>query len=153
MYSKYKYKFYLNINHAIYIHEKLGENHPHTWEIILSVKSFNKDFVQFNAVENLLNDILGKYQNKNINTVEPFDKINPTLENVCDYLNKIISQKMKIMNIRLDTIEMCESPKRSFIIENDDEVYDKEEVNENPIAQNNNKIISQILNQYIKKEN
>lgn len=152
MYSKYKYKFYLNINHAIYIQDKLGETHPHTWELILSVKSFNKDFVQFNMVEKTLGELLGKYQNKNINKVEPFDKINPTLENVCEYLNTLISNEMKKINIMLDSIEMCESPKCSFIIENyDTEDTPEEELTiQDPIVLENNKIIDEILSQYIK---
>lgn len=151
MYSKYKYKFYLNINHAIYINGKLGETHPHTWEIILSVKSFNKDFVQFNEVEILINTILNKFQNTTINEMPPFDKINPTLENVCNYLNDIIGEKTKSMNIVLDMIEMCESPKRSFIIENDDNILYNEDIKEeNALDNKNEKLINGILEKYIK---
>ena len=36
-YQQYKFKFYMDARHAIYIGGKLGEVHPHTWEIALHV--------------------------------------------------------------------------------------------------------------------
>lgn len=36
-YQQYKFKFYMDARHAIYIGGKLGEVHPHTWEIVLHV--------------------------------------------------------------------------------------------------------------------
>lgn len=149
IFSKYKYKFYLNANHAIYIDNNLGKIHSHTWEITLIVKNFNENFMQFNDVENIINEILDKYQNKNINTLEPFDKINPTLENICKYFNDIFKNKLLEKNIRLDTIEICESPKRAFIIENDDNNTNIAEQNE--IEKENENILNSILEKYKQK--
>lgn len=120
MYTQYKYKFYLNANHAIYINNNLGDLHSHTWEMILNVTSFNMNFIQFNDIEKHINTVLDKYQNQNINVVEPFNKINPTLENICKYFNEEFISILKPQNIRLDSIEICESVTRSFIIINSD---------------------------------
>lgn len=50
-FCEYKFKFYINANHAIYIDGVLGENHPHTWEITLETIKIRNDFVQFDAIE------------------------------------------------------------------------------------------------------
>ena len=34
-YSQYRFSFYLNASHAIYINGELGDSHPHTWEIVI----------------------------------------------------------------------------------------------------------------------
>lgn len=118
MYSKYKYKFYLDTNHAIYINNKLGQMHPHTWEITLCVKDFNTGFTKFEDIEKIIKPTLNIYQNKIMNDIKPFDKINPTIENVCKYFYSIFEKELFKRNIKLESIEFCESPKCSFIIDN-----------------------------------
>ena len=147
MYTQYKYKFYLNTNHAIYINKNLGDLHSHTWEMILNVTSFNMEFVQFNDIEKNINNILNRYQNANINTITPFDTINPTLENVCKYFNNEFISALKIKNIRLDSLEICESATRSFIIINNNIEVDQIEqrTNEEEIFMND------IVNSFLKE--
>ena len=43
-YQQYKFKFYMDARHAIYIGGKLGEVHPHTWEIVLHVVKGKENF-------------------------------------------------------------------------------------------------------------
>ena len=66
-YSQYKFNFYLNASHAIYIDGKMGESHPHTWEIVLYTIKKQDNFVMFNEVEKTVENYLNKYQNKFIN--------------------------------------------------------------------------------------
>ena len=70
MITGYHYKFYLNANHAIYLNGQLGQTHPHTWEFSFEVINENKDFVLFNKVSPLIDEMLNKYQNQNINNID-----------------------------------------------------------------------------------
>ena len=56
-YSQYKYKFYLNANHSIMIDEKMGQVHPHTWEIMIDIVKIIEEFVPFSVVEKTIDNI------------------------------------------------------------------------------------------------
>lgn len=116
-YNQYKYKFYLNANHSILIDGVMGQVHPHTWEIVIEVIKVVEGFVQFSFVEKAIEELLSKYQDKYINEIEPFDEINPTLENISEYFKEAIKQKLKQDGWMLLRLEISETPARSYIID------------------------------------
>lgn len=120
-YSEYKFKFYLNANHAIYLAGNKGQNHPHTWEITLDTLNIRNDFVQFDVIEKSVEKFFSEWQDKDINTIPPFDVLNPTLENLClyfkDEMNRLLGEKGWLLR----RIEMSETPARSYIIDLSDE--------------------------------
>lgn len=120
-YSNYKFKFYLNASHAIYIDGKLGENHPHTWEFILETIKVQKDFIQFDNIETAVENVFSLWQDKNINTIKPFDVVNPTLENITVHFKNILSQLLRENGWLLKRIEVAETPARSYILDISDE--------------------------------
>lgn len=135
-YSQYKFKFYLNASHAIYINGNLGQSHPHTWEIIIDTIKFNDRFIQFNDVEKKIEKLLENYQDKYINEIEPFNSLNPTLENICEYFKDVIKNMLKGVGWELIKIETSETPARSYIIDLMDEIgTDNEEQEVDKIAQ------------------
>ena len=115
-YSQYKFNFYLNASHAIYIDGKLGASHPHTWEIIIRTIKSQKEFVMFNEVENKIEQFLGKYQNRYINDFEPFDAMNPTLENITSYFLEQLEDLLEQLGWIVFYIEVSETPTRSYVI-------------------------------------
>ena len=115
-YRQYKFKFYLNASHAIYINGNMGEKHPHTWEICMNVLKIQDGFIAFNRLEQLIEDFIDQYQNQFINEVKPFDTLNPTLENCCYYFMKQLSEILNTQGWILLTIEMSETPTRSYVI-------------------------------------
>ncbi len=115
-YNQYKFKFYLNASHAIYIKGILGEKHPHTWEIEISTVKQKGIFVKFEEVEDLIEPFLEQYQNKFLNEEEPFLSMNPTLENITGFLLKGIQKILHPLGWMVFTIEVSETPARSFII-------------------------------------
>jgi len=123
----YQYKFYLNANHAIYINGKLGQLHPHTWELSFEVINENEKLILFNKVQPMIDEMLNKYQNQNINNIEPFDKINPTLENITDYFMNEFREKLKKIGMILTWIEVSENASISYFINVLDEADIKEE--------------------------
>ena len=124
-YDEYRFKFYLNANHYIYIDGIKGQNHPHTWEIILEVAQQINGFVQFHEMEREIESYLVKYQDKQINEIEPFNAVNPTLENICIELKKAFAKIISKMGWKLLKIEISETPTRSYIIDFSDEIEDK----------------------------
>ena len=120
-YSEYKFKFYLNANHAIYLAGNKGQNHPHTWEITLDTLKIRNDFVQFDVIEKSVEKFFSEWQDKDINTIPPFDVLNPTLENLClyfkDEMNRLLGEKGWLLR----RIEISETPARSYIIDLSDE--------------------------------
>ena len=122
MYRQYKYKFYLNANHSIQIGEKQGEIHPHTWEISIDIVEINETFKEFSNIEKIIESLIEPYQDKYINDLPPFNRLNPTLENITSYFKDLIEQELINLGYILLTIEISETPTRSFIINLFDEL-------------------------------
>jgi 6-pyruvoyltetrahydropterin/6-carboxytetrahydropterin synthase len=114
--SQYRFKFYFNASHAIYLSGEMGQSHPHTWEVILNVMKVTDNFVLFDEVEKLCEEFLSRYQDVFINTVQPFTTINPTLENLCTYFKEKLQEMLHDMGWLLLSIELSETPSRSYVI-------------------------------------
>ncbi len=115
-YSQYKFNFYLNASHAIYIDGNLGASHPHTWEIMIRTIKSQKEFVMFTEVEKTIEEFLGKFQNRYINDFEPFDAMNPTLENITSYFLEQMEMLLEPLGWIVFYIEVSETPTRSYVI-------------------------------------
>ncbi len=115
-YSQYKFNFYLNASHAIYIDGNLGTAHPHTWEIMIRTIKSQKEFVMFTEVEKTIEEFLGKFQNRYINDFEPFDAMNPTLENITSYFLEQMELLLEPLGWIVFYIEVSETPTRSYVI-------------------------------------
>lgn len=114
--EQYRFKFYFNASHAIYLYGEKGEEHPHTWEVILTVMKVSETFVIFNEIEKMIEVFLSKYQNVFINSVYPFVTLNPTLENICNFFREKIQDMLYEKGWMLLSIELSETPSRSYII-------------------------------------
>lgn len=120
-FCEYKFKFYINANHAIYINGVLGDNHPHTWEIVIDTIKIRNDFVQFDEVEKKAEEFFARFQDSDLNKTEPFDVINPTLENITEYFKDELARIFKENGWLLSVISVSETPARSYIIDLSDE--------------------------------
>lgn len=111
----YQYKFYLDANHYVTFNNKAGELHPHTWEISVGIELVGDNVIQFNEIENVIKFTLEKYQNTKLNDIQPFDEINPTLENIGDYFTKSFEEKITSKGWKLRSFAISETPSRSYI--------------------------------------
>lgn len=116
LYSQFKFNFYLNASHAIYIDGKLGQRHPHTWEITLNVLKGKDQFVIFDDVEHVIESFLEPFQDRCLNDVEPFTTVNPTLENLTEFLLENIQKLLLKMKWYVFCIQVSETPARAYII-------------------------------------
>lgn len=125
-YNQYRFKFYLNASHSIYLNGVLGQEHPHTWEITLDTIKLKNNFIIFNDIEKNIEKYLGKYQDSYLNKVDPFVTLNPTLENICEYFKNEFQSLLLENGWLLLSMEISETPTRSYIIDISDEVdYNK----------------------------
>lgn len=70
----------------------------------------------FYQVFNLILQSAKKFNNQFLNEVEPFTKVNPTLENLTDYLFNRFGEELNKLNCSLDEISVSESPMRTYQI-------------------------------------
>lgn len=116
LYREYCLKSYLNMSHYIIIEGRQGQTHPHTWEFISTIIVARDEFVEFRTFEVLIEQFLDKYQDKILNTIEPFDTIVPTIENVTDYFDSELQELLHKNGCELISLEGSETPTRSYII-------------------------------------
>ncbi|MDI6641123.1 MAG: 6-carboxytetrahydropterin synthase QueD [Elusimicrobiota bacterium] len=78
---------------------KCEELHGHNWKVELVVRGKKLNRIglveDFSCLKKLLNSQLEKFDHKYLNNIKPFDKINPTSENIAKYLFEIIYEKLK----------------------------------------------------------
>ena len=134
MLRTYKLKFYLNASHFIVTSNTKGETHSHCFELILNVIPMRSDEIRFYLLEKYVDDILKPYQNKVINEVPPFNRINPTVENLCRAFSDMIKAKIAEHNALVVSVQLSETPTRSFIINTIETDLDKMQQSDNITA-------------------
>lgn len=154
-FEQYKFKFYLNANHAIEINGKMGQAHPHTWEISIVSLKLSDEFIRFNEIETIIDSIFDQYQNKFINEIEPFNMINPTLENICEVFKDKIYQLSNNSDWKLLHIEVSETPARSYVIDlSNDDHFQLETANADKLDSDSKEfLITEILNECKQRKN
>jgi len=64
--------------------------HGHNWKIRIDVQARSTDevgiVIDFTSLEKRFWKVIGPFDHKLINTVQPFDHINPTAENLAKYI-------------------------------------------------------------------
>ncbi len=116
LFCEYRFKFYLNASHSVIINGRQGETHPHTWEYTLDILVARDSFWEFALAERDMEAFFSRYQNQNVNEIEPFDTVVPTLENMVDSFGASLREIVRENNGELLRIEGSETPTRSYII-------------------------------------
>ena len=75
-----------------------SEKHGHNWSVQVFIRSEKLDeigiAVDFKALKRELDTLLGELDHKDLNSIPPFDKLNPTSENIAMYIYKRLSGKL-----------------------------------------------------------
>ena len=112
----YKIKSYVNASHAVRWKSGTGKKHNHTWEIVCELQVL-EGMVSFFDIEKSLNTAIDELSGKYLNDLPEFKVINPTVENVTEYLFNEIDGILRKNNAVLLRIEVSDSPTRSFCID------------------------------------
>lgn len=98
-----------------------GKQHTHTWEIICEIKSRGNEMIIFRDIEQSIKEVLNGLSGKFLNELPYFKTINPTVENVTEWLFDLITPELEELSARLIRIEVSESPTRSYCISVEDD--------------------------------
>jgi 6-pyruvoyltetrahydropterin/6-carboxytetrahydropterin synthase len=88
--------------------------HGHNWKIKVEVSSdeLNEQgiAIDFLDLKNITWKVIGPFDHNNFNDISPFDKLNPTAENIVKYFYEEIG-KLLPTNINLKSIRLWETEK------------------------------------------
>ena len=87
--------------------------HGHNWnvEVTVASKKLNKIGlgVDFKILKRTLENILKRLDHKYLNEIQPFDKENPSSENIARYIFKQLKKEIKEKNIKTARVKVWES--------------------------------------------
>ena len=87
--------------------------HGHNWKVEVQVTASTLDSVgmgmDFKVIKDATRALIGKLDHRNLNEIPPFDKINPTAENISAYLYKELSDTLNTDGIKVSTVTLWET--------------------------------------------
>ncbi|WP_167631738.1 6-carboxytetrahydropterin synthase QueD [Mariprofundus ferrooxydans] len=87
--------------------------HGHNWHVKLYVECTELDElglgIDYKVLKSELKSALEPWDHYNLNDVPPFDRINPSSENVAAELYKKMSSRLDNERVRVSRIEICET--------------------------------------------
>lgn len=111
----YKIKSYVNASYAVRWATGSGKKHTHTWEIVCELHTVDA-MVAFYDIEKNLHQALDELSGKFLNDLPEFKTVNPTVENVTEYLFTKIDKTLRDNGAQLLRIEVSDSPTRAYCI-------------------------------------
>jgi 6-pyruvoyltetrahydropterin/6-carboxytetrahydropterin synthase len=93
--------------------------HGHRYKIVARVRAERLDKTglacDFAELKHHLDDILARLDHTCLNDVRPFDKINPSAENIAATIYKELKRKLAKAPVTLAAVEAWESPENCII--------------------------------------
>ena len=90
-----------------------SEKHGHNWSVQVFIRSEKLDeigiAVDFKALKRELDALLGELDHKDLNSIPPFDKLNPTSENIAMYIYKHLSGKLNGNGVKVYRVRVGEN--------------------------------------------
>ncbi len=92
---------------------KCEEIHGHNWKVEVYIQSDKLDdlgmVMDFKVLKKKTEQFLKIYDHKYLNEVAPFDKINPSSENLARSIYKELSKKINNKNCKVSKVKVWES--------------------------------------------
>ncbi len=116
--KEYRFRFYLNARHTVNSNNENNQIHPHTWEIVFTIRKSEGDYFNYRKIEKEIRKQIAEYEGKYLNEIPPFDGIVPIMENIADLINSKLIDKLFVFGGNLVKTEISENPKRTYILRN-----------------------------------
>jgi 6-pyruvoyltetrahydropterin/6-carboxytetrahydropterin synthase len=98
---------------------KCEKLHGHRFKVVAVVKGNKLNEIglayDFTLLKKHLGEILAKYDHTNLNNVAPFNRINPSSENIAVTIYQKLKKKLAGAPVAIDSIEVWESPQSRVI--------------------------------------
>ena len=99
--------------HAITMAGEREATHHHTWHVTVIVAGAQLDadglLCDFHILERGLGEIVGRFDDGDLNAIAPFDQLNPTAEHVAQYIAQQMSVRLP-KGIALKRVSVTEAP-------------------------------------------
>lgn len=91
--------------------------HGHNWKVEVQVQATRLDDVgmgmDFKVIKDATRELIGKLDHYNLNDIPPFDKINPTAENISAYLYEELSSMLNADDVKVSAVTLWETDRAS----------------------------------------
>ena len=114
---EYQFVFFLNISHSFYSDQEESKKHFHTWELEVSMHPLESELVRFREAEQVITEYLESFQDRYLNWIAPFNRVNPSIENFLDYIAGEIAPRMQKNGWEVKEFRISENPTRSYRID------------------------------------
>lgn len=98
---------------------KCEELHGHNYKVELVIHGEKIDKIgmlcDFKILKKYLDDVIKKLDHKYLNKIEPFNKINPTAENIAKYIYNEIKFKIQKPKLKICEVAVWESENQCAI--------------------------------------
>ena len=89
--------------------------HGHNWKVEVEVCGNKLDnigmVIDFKEIRNLTKNVVDQLDHRFLNDLKPFKEINPTAENIAQYIHKELSVIMNDKQIKVKSIKLWETDK------------------------------------------
>lgn len=97
-----------------------GQQHNHTWEIICEIKSRDDHMLVFKDMDEAIAAVTEPLSGRFLNELPDFTEVNPSLENLTEYLFGQIEEQLSAIKAKLWRLEVGESPTHFYCISSED---------------------------------
>jgi 6-pyruvoyltetrahydropterin/6-carboxytetrahydropterin synthase len=100
-------------------HGRCEALHGHTFKAVATVKAGKLNDIglayDFTDLKRALNEVISRFDHANLTEVPPFDKINPSSENLARTIFEGLKARLAGEPVTLTTVEVWESPRTHVI--------------------------------------
>ena len=93
--------------------------HGHRFQVIVTLKAEKLDETgmayDFTVLKKQLGEITGRFDHSCLNDIAPFDKINPSSENIATTVYKELKKKLTKIPVVLTRVEIRETPQNRAV--------------------------------------
>lgn len=87
--------------------------HGHNWNVVAVVRGSRLNelgvCMDFRDLKNTLDEVLDELDHKDLNTIPPFDKLNPSAENIAKFVYGRLAAKLKRSGMKVTRVKVAES--------------------------------------------
>ncbi len=87
--------------------------HGHNWKVEVELEARKLDELgmglDFKIIKRSANELVGELDHRYLNEVSPFDKVNPTAENIAAYLYRGLAERLNDERVQVRTVTLWET--------------------------------------------
>ena len=92
--------------------------HGHNWKVTITVRASEKDSIgmgiDFTVLKQHVKRVIDLLDHKNLNEIEPFDKINPSSENIAEFIFEQLYPELDHDRYKLYSVSVFETDQQGL---------------------------------------